>query len=152
MEFFGINLDNENPKHKSIYLIAGIFQQINSQIESVLQGFNLSLAKFNVLMVVKHQGGEKGLSQVEICKKLLVTPANITKMIDRLEKDDLLERILQAKDRRSNIVKITDKGSRLLDEAWPKYEEKIAQITSLLEETKVTELNTVLEQWCKNLI
>lgn len=152
MEFFGINLNNENPEHKSIYLITGIFQQINSQIEAVLQGFDLSLAKFNVLMVVKHQGGKNGLSQVEICKKLLVTPANITKMIDRLEKDGLLERILQAKDRRSNIIKITDKGVTLLDEAWVKYEEKINQLSSFLEKNKIAEFNTTLEEWYKNLI
>jgi MarR family 2-MHQ and catechol resistance regulon transcriptional repressor len=152
MEQFGVSLNTETSRNKSIYLVIGLFQKINSQLEKSLKGFNLSLAKFNVLMIVKHQGGKDGLSQVEIGKKLLVTPANITKMVDRLDKDSLLTRVSHVKDRRSNVIKITDKGSILLDEVWIKYQEQVNKLTQGLSEKELFNLNKILEQWYKDLI
>lgn len=151
MERFGVDLKNETPQNKSIYLIAGVFQKINFQIEETLKKFNLSLGKFNVLMIVRHQGGKEGLSQVEICKKLLVTAANITKMVDRLTNDGLLTRDSQAKDRRSNTIKITDKGSILLDNVWIEYQKTVNKLTQSLSETNKRKLNEILEQWYREL-
>ena len=78
--------------------------------------------------MVKRVGKDKGISQNEISKLLLVTTSNITRMIDKLEKDKYVERISQKGDRRVNLIKITKKGSELLDTIWPGYKSMVDKL------------------------
>ena len=86
----------------------------------------------NALLIIKHVGKEKGLSQSELSKKMIVTAGNITRLIDRLQNEKLVERSPLKGDRRVNLLRITSKGSDLLDKAWPVYKRKVDQIVSLI--------------------
>ena len=51
------------------------------------------------------------LSSVALSRQLYVTPSNITGIIDRLEKKELVQRIKKVGDRRIALITLTDKGS-----------------------------------------
>ena len=55
-----------------------------------LQQFGLTDAQFNLMMIVKHQSNSSGLSQAQLSNMMLVNPANITALVDRLKKLTLL--------------------------------------------------------------
>jgi MarR family transcriptional regulator, 2-MHQ and catechol-resistance regulon repressor len=55
----------------------------------------------------------------------LVTTSNVTRMIDKLEKEGLAVRELVNGDRRIKRIKITKKGYDLLDEVWPLYKDNV---------------------------
>ncbi|MBF0252295.1 MAG: MarR family transcriptional regulator [Candidatus Omnitrophica bacterium] len=57
--------------------------------------------------------------------KLLVTTSNMTRMIDKLEKEKLVTRIALEGDRRVKRILITKKGSDLLDKAWMPYKNAV---------------------------
>jgi DNA-binding MarR family transcriptional regulator len=65
-----------------------------------------------VLLAALEKHGECVLSQLG--QSLLVTKANITGMVDRLERDGLVERRRDAADRRLWWVKLTQKGKDVL--------------------------------------
>ena len=149
MKKYGIDLNNEISQNAFIYLFMGSYQAINFQLEICMKKFNLSVAKFNVLMTLKHQNGGNGLSQAEIGKKLLVTAANITKIIDKLEEKQLLTK--EPKDRRTNIIKITKKGSILLDEVGLEYQKTIDKIIKKISQNELTQINIILGKLCKGV-
>ena len=51
------------------------------------------------------------LSSAALSRRLYVTPSNITGIIDRLEKKELVQRIKKVGDRRIALITLTDKGS-----------------------------------------
>lgn len=53
------------------------------------------------------------LSSAELSRKLYVTPANITGIIDRLEKKGLVARVRQKSDRRVALIALTPEGEKL---------------------------------------
>ena len=149
---FGVNIDQETPGKAVVHEIACIYSVIEKQISDYLRPFNLSPTKFNALMIIKHQGGTKGLRQVEIVKRLIATPSNITRLIDRISKEGLVERFAQEGDRRVNLVKITKKGSDLLNKVWPGYCEITEQIAAVLKNSELNDLSGLLLKWFDKLI
>ena len=129
----GIRGGKNRKKEEFLYNMASCYALIERKIDKTLAIYGLSPVKMNALLVVKHAGKGKGLSQNNICKKIIVTAGNITRLIDRLEKDKLVERVSLAGDRRVNLIKITKKASNLLDKVWPVYKKKVDEIVCLSE-------------------
>lgn len=59
---------------------------------------------------------EDGLRPGEVAKRLLVTPATITSVVDTLERNGHVRRERSYRDRRGVMLRITDSGRRLLAE------------------------------------
>ena len=53
------------------------------------------------------------MSSADLSRNLFVTPSNITGIIDRLEKKQLVERIKKEGDRRVALITLTDSGKEL---------------------------------------
>ena len=130
--------DGQNEKSKLIYSVGLLWGKINSTLDDVLSEFNLNVSKFNILMIIKHVGGYDGIQQNEISKRLLVTASNITKLLDKLEKEGMITRNSKKDDKRVKLIRITDYASKLPDNAWIKYSEKIELLTSNFSEKEAT--------------
>ena len=141
----GVREGKDRMNEEVIYNIARAYTIIDNFITKFLETYNLSPAKFNILLLVKHVGKDKGIPQQEISKLLLVTTSNMTRMIDKLEKDEYVERLHQEGDRRVNLIKITKKGSDLLNAIWPHYKEKIDNLVeSTFSKGEKNQLNKTL--------
>ncbi len=97
-----------------------------------------SESQFNILMAIEYT--KKELTQNELSKRLLVDKSNITGLIDRLEKLDLLYRAKIANDRRSYHIKLTKKGSTLVLELEKRYLELVYKIMSELDKNEIEQL------------
>jgi MarR family 2-MHQ and catechol resistance regulon transcriptional repressor len=80
----------------------------------------LSTAAFNVLMVLSRRG-EEGCPMSELGELLLVSRANVTGLVDCLERRDLVGRVASAEDRRVKLVRLTRAGESLLEGVLPRY-------------------------------
>lgn len=141
----GIRSSQNRKQEEFLYNMAACFALIEKKISRVLSVHGLSPVTMNALLVVKHAGRDKGLSQNEISKKMIVTAGNITRLIDRLSKDKFVERVPLAGDRRVNLIKITKKASDLLDKVWPIYKREVNKITSTIPDAKIVEIVKDLE-------
>ena len=107
--------------------------------------FGLTDVQFNVMMLLGYQSGSKGgLSQARLSDMMLVNRANITTLIDRMEKANLVVRTAAAKDRRYNIVKMTAKGKKLFAKVEPLYEKQVKKIMTPLKQNDHTRLAALL--------
>ncbi len=121
LKAFGIEVGKGKHYEEIVYGTALLYNLIEAKVSTHLSAFNLTTAKFNVLMILQHQAGHEGMSQVDISKHLIVTASNVTRLLDKLEKEGLVQRSALKNDRRVKTIKITPKGSQLLDRAWPGY-------------------------------
>lgn len=150
-QFKKFGIQDGNIEEGSIYGVACVYSLIEKEIENYLKPFNLNPTSFNALMIIKHQGQETGISQIEIGKRLIVTASNMTKLLDKLNREGLIQRTAQEGDRRVNLIKITQKGSDLLDQAWPDYRNKVEEITELLDRKELEQITHILAKWFEGL-
>ena len=76
------------------------------------------------------QAGDDGLRPREIEQQVLIAQSNISRLIDRMEAEDVVARLPHAQDGRGQIVVITEKGRALRKRMWPIYAEIIGEIVS----------------------
>ena len=112
-----------------------------------LRPFGLTDVQFNLMMLLKYQSGQdEGLSQAQLSGMMLVNRANITSLIDRMEKIDLVIRTPAPSDRRSNIVKLTMRGWELLAKIEPLYAKEVKRIMAVLKQDEQKIVIELLEK------
>ena len=67
------------------------------------------------------------LRQVELAERVLLSNSGMSRLLDRVEKAGLVERVTCPGDRRSFHVEITRDGEEMLDRMWPVYARGIAE-------------------------
>lgn len=78
----------------------------------VIKTEDLSPTQYNVLRILR--GSPDGLACGEIANRMITRDPDITRLLDRLEKRDLISRWREAADRRVVMAKITTEGLKLL--------------------------------------
>ena len=102
-------------------------------------------AQFNVLMQLKYSSKQE-LSQVELSRRLFVNRADITGLIDRLEKGGYVSRGVHPTDRRVNIIKVSAKGLDLLKRLEPAYFAEVNKLFKNLNKGEITGIISSLEK------
>lgn len=107
----------------------------------------LTPAQFSVLMLVE---ANPGRNQTEIASTLGILRPNFVAMLDELESRDLCVRVRSSSDRRSHILKLTDKGRAVLSRARKLIETRHeARLKDLLGEDNRALLLTMLGKIAK---
>ena len=112
--------------------------------------YDLTDVQFNLMMLIKHHGGTEGLSQARLSEMMMVNRANVTGLIDRLEKIGMVQRTA-AEDRRYNMIQLTAKGKKLLDKADPVYGQEVQKAMSVLSGADLKRLIKACEKLRGNL-
>lgn len=81
--------------------------------ERLREGYGTTLPRFDVLAAL--HADPAGLKMTELSQHLVVSNGNVTGVVDRLVAEGLVERHSIATDRRAFLVRITEKGSTLMD-------------------------------------
>src|ERR1700676_3908594 len=79
---------------------------------SLLKNEDLSSNQYNELRILRRQ--PDGLPCGEIASRMITRDPDITRLLDRLEKRNLISRCLETKDRRMVMARITPDGLKLL--------------------------------------
>lgn len=86
----------------------------------LMAGSGLPLAEFDVLFQIAMTDGQR-LRMNELADRVLLSRAGITRLVDRLVEDGLVERVKCASDARGAFAALTDRGRERLEEARPKH-------------------------------
>lgn len=81
-----------------------------------IRSLGLTPPQFDVIVTL---GDTNGMTCKELSEKTLVTKGTLTGVMDRLEAKDLIERIPSRKDRRSIIIRLTEKGDKQFRKVFP---------------------------------
>lgn len=148
----GMRKGFDNPAHEALLNIYYTASRSRKKAGEFFRLHGLTDVQFNVLSLLKHQAGENGgLTQVELSRMMLVNRANITTLIDRMEKANLVGRKPVPDDRRYNIIQLTDHGLEMYYKVAGVYKKKIAEIMAALSEEELRSLMGILEKIRQNL-
>jgi DNA-binding MarR family transcriptional regulator len=81
-------------------------------VEHVLRSADVTPQQYNVLRILR--GAPEGLPCSEIGKRMITRDPDITRLLDRLEKRELISRCRETEDRRTVMTRISPQGLRLL--------------------------------------
>lgn len=97
-----------------------------------LDAFGLSTSEFDLLATIRRTEGTAGVNPRELLTAVLITSGGLTKQLDRLESAGLIDRHVDPDDRRGTLVRLTAKGTALIDRALPslltREQERVAEV------------------------
>ncbi len=117
--------------------------ELLTTFETVLGNHGLSQGRFLTLIVMNRNPDDE-VSPSFLAEKVGVRRATITGLLDRLERDDLIERLAHQRDRRKIGVRLTSKARQVLAAMLPDYYRSIAKIMANLTEKERLELMSLL--------
>ncbi len=130
----------------SVWWTATLLRKVSSKF---FHEFHTSDAQFNILVLLKDS--TTPLTQNDLSRKLLVDKSNITGLLDRLQKQDLIQRIPVEGDRRSYHIALTKNGVKFIARLDKLYTEKVHQIMSNLSERECSDLIRLMRKMRNSL-
>ena len=120
-------LDLDRPfrdlRHETILNIVRTSNLLLLEGSGLFRRYGLTQAQYNVLFALKFK--RRNLTQSELGKRLVVTRASITSVLDKLESKLLVSRQRVPENRRIHHVELTDKGKQLIEQLEPLYRKAI---------------------------
>ena len=118
--------------------------------DTVLGKYGLSQGRFLVLIVM-NRTPDTEINPSTLAEKLGVKKATMTGLLDGLEKDNLVERVADPRDRRKIGIRLTANGRQLLDGMLPDYYRHMAKLTANLSENERQTMISLLTKVNRNL-
>jgi DNA-binding MarR family transcriptional regulator len=106
----------DEPLGRLIYHMA---QDLGRFAEKILNPFDLTLEQLHILKTMPRDGG---MTQKDIGAAVGKTPANMTRILDRLEEKSLIQRQRDPKDRRATLVFMTENGKKTAEKVTDIFE------------------------------
>lgn len=103
------------------------FWRVFAAIEADLEAAGLpSLSWYDALYEL-YLAPDRQLRMSALARSALLSRSGLTRLVDKLEKEKLLERRACAEDGRVQHVRLTEKGVEVLRKIWPVYRAGIAR-------------------------
>src|SRR4030095_6431982 len=113
--------------------------------EKLVSEYGITTTQYNVLRILKGSH-PSGLARCDIASRMIERASDITRIIDRLEKQGLAVRDRTHEDRRISLSKITEKGLKIVKDLKPIIEKEHKKITKNLTEEECSILSELLEK------
>ncbi|PLW80113.1 hypothetical protein C0585_04325 [Candidatus Woesearchaeota archaeon] len=120
----GENLIQSILKNKELPIEIKLFKLLKRDVDLLMELKNKKENKFgvtepqmNVLWVLKMD--DEKFTQADLSKKLNSSKANMSTLIDRMEKQDLIERVPDPNNKKVNNIILTKIGEKKIEEMFP---------------------------------
>ena len=88
---------------------------VRLRMEKICEAHGITQAQYNVLRILRGVY-PNGHPRCEIIQRLVEHAPDVTRLVDRMERNGLVERDRSSEDRRLSLTKITQKGLGLIEE------------------------------------
>lgn len=91
---------------------------IRTRLDRVFSAHGITQGQYNVLRILRGAGAD-GHPRCEIATRMIERAPDVTRIVDRLEQQGLVERDRCGEDRRRSLTRITNKGLELMERIEP---------------------------------
>jgi DNA-binding MarR family transcriptional regulator len=134
-----------SPEEEALLNIRRTSDRVQHYSQQLFKPHGITPTQYNVLRILRG-AGEHGLRCSEIGERLVSSDPDITRLLDRLQKQKLIRRKRDAKDRRVIYTTISAEGLRLLKEMDPLVNDGVKQLLKHMSREKITTLVALLEE------
>jgi len=121
---------------------------MKNKLHRKLKEFEITAEQWSVLRILHMK---EGYNQKELAERCLKDRAALTRILDILEKKELIERKTSPTDRREYLIYITDKGHKLYDEILPIMLKNTEENMVKFSNEEVEKLQYLLKKLISNL-
>lgn len=132
---------NSRMEDQLAYLIASVNRQLEDELAETLKPEGIPIEQFRILSALTSVDAR---SMRDLAAAVLIDPASLTKIIDRMVSEALVYRTLDPGDRRKVLICIADKGKALYARLQGLHEDQQKRLISQLSAQKVGELALIL--------
>jgi DNA-binding MarR family transcriptional regulator len=125
--------------------LARCHQALEALNRAQLKGTGLTLAQFDIIATL---GNTEGMNFKTLGEKTLITKGTLTGVVDRMERDGLVQRQPGEPDRRVCNVKLTRAGEQLFDKLFPAVVDTTAQAMRGFSATELKRIESDLARLC----
>lgn len=118
---------------------------LHLKLDDICSRFKITLTQFNVLRILKGAHPE-GYPRGEIMRRMVEPAPDVTRLIDRLVKEGLVQRYESKQDRRLSLARITKNGINLLTKINPEVDKFISDYSSTLSKAEKEMLSNICEK------
>lgn len=136
--------DFANPAQEAMLNLIVAADHVCMGLERVCAEFGITRPQYNVLRILRgvYPGGHP---RTEIAARLLATAPDVTRLVDRLQAQGLVERDRVEEDRRLSITRITRQGLRLLEKMQPHISKEHERFSRTVSRRDCLELSRICE-------
>ena len=138
-----MNTISSRPSKYICYKLSRVMRKVHRYYESSFSQFGITPAQFYVLSAVWENNGVKFK---DLAKSLEMDGSTLTSILDRLERQDLLERRDDPEDRRSLLVFLTEKAKQSIAEITCLAEKLNQEIKERFSDEEFATFERVLEK------
>jgi DNA-binding MarR family transcriptional regulator len=131
------NFQNTLENWVSVYLYRSLTEFFN-----YLRSTGISMQQAYALTYIYYNGPSK-IS--ELCEHMMVSAPATSQMVDRLEKQNLVERIAQPGDRRVRNVVLSGEGKKFVQESIEARQSWVKEIPPSLTDAQIDQISDALE-------
>ena len=130
--------------------VLGRLMRLANQVRTVESSYfdenGLTLASFDVLANLRRSGPPHRKTAGELATSSMLTTGGITFRLDRMEEQNLIERVRTREDRRVVYAQLTAHGKAVIDEAFGKHLDNQRQMLNGLTESELDQLAALLKK------
>lgn len=131
-----------------IVRLASLFQQAYSR---TFEPLGLHDGDYGVLAPLRRVAAPHQLTPTELAKHRMMTSGGMTAALDRLERKGLVARVPNPDDRRGSLVRLTDSGREVIDEAMKQHVLTEQRLVSGLDEAERAQLRVLLRKLLQSI-
>jgi len=135
----------DTPARRAVVSVVRSFGTLVRQMGPHYARFDITPPQFQMLTVLNRLRGEQ-ITQRRLARELYVSFPNITVMLNRLERDGLIERTVNEADRREKFVQISSAGRVLLKRIWKVQPDQLERVTAGLNDRERLQLAGLLNK------
>ncbi|HIC46929.1 MAG TPA: MarR family transcriptional regulator [Methylophaga aminisulfidivorans] len=116
--------------------LLGVASELSVGLDNFLRRYDLLQGRWWVLILLMREDSFIS-SPSKLAEQSGVSRATMTGLLDGLAREGLIQRIVDEKDKRQTQIKLTKKGQQKLDEVMPDYYQRLGQLMSVIDKSKV---------------
>lgn len=123
--------------------LASCYQAFEAYSAQQIRSFGLTACQFDIIATL---GNTAGLSFRELGNKTLITKGTLTGVVDRLAEKNLVRRMADPDDGRSQIVALTEHGEALFADIFPRHLAYLNAAFSTLDADEIRQMQLMLKR------
>ncbi len=136
--------EREFARVQPLLCLARLSFQMPAFQKRVLKPFSLSPSDYSILGALRRAGGTRTLEPGDLYSALGCTPGGLTKMIARLERQGLVQRLTDREDGRRARIRLTQKGASVERKAGTEYADSANRLLSKLSTEDLEQVSAAL--------
>ena len=127
-----------------------------NSIKKISESFGKRLEDKNITRIqwiaLYYLNSYQTISQKDLAECMYITDSSVARLLDRMNRDGLVERVKSAEDRRVTNIQLTEKGQALIDDVLPEGELFSNQLLEGITEEELVVFESVIRKMVNNVV